>query len=160
VYGFTIILAAFLTGIALGSAVYGALAKVLRTAVPGTRRVVARFGITQVAIGIAALLVTVYLRDVPANAVRLQRYFLGTEAASFQARVWANFSLAFLYMVVPALFMGAAFPIAGEALAGHRKAVGRAVGDVLAANTAGAILGGRQRAPADPCLASSGPPRS
>ena len=141
VYGFAIILVAFLTGIALGSAVYGALARVVLTAVPGTRRVVARFGMTQVAIGITALLVTVYLRDIPANAVRLQSYFLGTEAASFQARVWANFSLAFLYMVVPALFMGAAFPIAGEALAGHRKAVGRAVGDVLAANTVGAILG-------------------
>lgn len=141
VYGFAIILVAFLTGIALGSAAYGALARVILTAVPGTRRVVARFGMTQVAIGITALLVTVYLRDIPANAVRLQGYFLGTEAASFQARVWANFSLAFLYMVVPALFMGAAFPIAGEALAAHRKAVGRAVGDVLAANTVGAILG-------------------
>ena len=102
---------------------------------------VAWFGLTQVVIGITALLVTVYLRDIPANAVRLQSYFLGTEAASFRARVWANFSLAFLYMVVPALFMGAAFPIAGEALAAHRKAVGRAVGDVLAANTVGAILG-------------------
>jgi spermidine synthase len=141
VYGFAIILVAFLTGIALGSAAYGALARVVLTAVPGTRRVVARFGMTQVAIGITALLVTVYLRDIPANAVRLQSYFLGTEAASFQARVWANFALAFLYMVVPALFMGAAFPIAGEALAAHRKAVGRAVGDVLAANTVGAILG-------------------
>jgi spermidine synthase len=141
VYGFTVILVAFLTGIALGSEAYGLLAKVLRIGVPGTRRLVSWFGWTQFVIGTTALMVTVYLRDIPANAVRLQGYFLGTEAASFQARVWANFALAFLYMVVPALFMGAAFPIAGEALARHRKAVGRAVGDVLAVNTVGAILG-------------------
>jgi spermidine synthase len=141
VYGFTIILVAFLTGIALGSKAYGAVVKLFRVANPATTRVVSWFGMTQVIIGITALLVTVYLRDIPANAVRLQNYFLGDGAASFQARVWANFALAFLYMVVPALFMGAAFPIAGEALARHRNAVGRAVGDVLAANTIGAILG-------------------
>ena len=44
-------------------------------------------------------------------------------------------------MVVPAFFMGAAFPIAGEVLARAPKGVGRAVGDVLSDNTVGAILG-------------------
>ena len=88
-----------------------------------------------------ALLVTAYLRDVPANAIRLQSFFLESGAASFRTRVWASFALAFLYMVVPALFMGAAFPLAGEALARGRKGVGRVVGDVLAVNTVGALLG-------------------
>jgi spermidine synthase len=140
VYGFTILLVAFLTGIALGSKAYGALVSILRTD-PGPRRVVAWFGTTQVAIGITALAVTVYLRDIPANAVRLHAYFIGTGFESFRGRVWANFSLAFLYMLVPAFFMGAAFPMAGEVVARYRRAVGRAVGDVLAANTVGAILG-------------------
>lgn len=141
VYGFTIILVAFLSGIALGSAAYGALVRVLRGGSPGPRSVAAWFGVTQVIIGVTALVATVYLRDIPANTVRLQNYFLGAGAVSFQARVWANFALAVLYMLVPALFMGAAFPIAGEALALRRRAVGRAVGDVLGANTVGAILG-------------------
>jgi len=141
VYGFTTILVAFLTGIALGSGAYGALVRISGAAAPKTNRLVAWFGMTQVVIGITALLVTVYLRDVPANAIRLQGYFLDPEAASFQGRVWAGFALAFLYMVVPALFMGAAFPLAGEVLARQRRAVGRAVGDVLASNTVGSILG-------------------
>ena len=141
VYGFTIILVAFLTGIALGSEAYGVLVRAFKTRTPGTRGVVVWFGMTQVAIGITALVVTVYLRDIPANAIRLQTYFLGAGAESFKVRVWANFSLAFLYMVVPALFMGAAFPIAGEARARYGKGTGRSVGDVLAANTIGAILG-------------------
>ncbi len=141
VYGFTIILAAFLTGIALGSEAYGVLVRTAGNRISGARRVVASFGLTQVAIGITALVVTVYLRDIPANAIRLQSYFLGAGSESFAMRASANFSLAFLYMVVPALFMGAAFPIAGEALSRYRKGTGRAVGDVLAANTVGAILG-------------------
>lgn len=141
VYGFTIILAAFLTGIALGSEAYGVLVRPAGNRISGARRVVASFGVTQVAIGITALVVTVYLRDIPGNAIRLQSYFLGAGSESFAMRASANFSLAFLYMVVPALFMGAAFPIAGEALSRYRKGTGRAVGDVLAANTVGAILG-------------------
>ncbi len=141
VYGFTIILAAFLTAIALGSATYGIWVKIFGKAVPSPRRVVVWFGITQVIVGITALVVTVYFRDMPANAVRLQNYFLGTGIAPFQARAWASFTLAFLYVLVPAGFMGVAFPLAGEALARDRKATGRAVGDLLAANTVGAILG-------------------
>ena len=141
VYGFTIILVAFLTGIALGSKAYGLLVKLFRHGDPGTRRVVAWFGVTQLVIGIAAFVVTVFLRDVPANTVRLQNLFFGTAFVAFRVKVWANFALAFMYMVVPALFMGAAFPLAGEVMARHRKAVGRAVGDVLASNTVGALLG-------------------
>lgn len=141
VYGFTIILVAFLTGIALGSKAYGALARILGQEVPPTRRIVTAFGLTQLAIGITALLATVFLRDVPANAVRLQAYFSGGAPALFAARAWGNFTLAFLHMLVPALFMGAAFPIAGEAVARYRRATGQAVGETLAANTVGAILG-------------------
>lgn len=141
VYGFTIMLVAFLTGIALGSKAYGVVGKVFSGARPDASRYVAWFGITQVAISVTALLVTVYLRDIPANAVRLQGYFFGTELGSFRGRTWANFSLAFFYMLVPAMFMGAAFPLAGEVVARERRAVGRAVGDVLASNTVGAILG-------------------
>ena len=141
VYGFTTIVAAFLTGIAVGSKAYGALVNVPRLTNRGPRRVIGWFGATQVLIGITALLVTIYLRDIPANAVRLQNLLTGSDNLSFQARIWGGFVLAFLYMVVPAVLMGAAFPMAGDAVAAHRKLVGRAVGDVLASNTVGAILG-------------------
>ena len=141
VYGFTIILVAFLAGIALGSEAYGAVVRIFGRTSHGPRAAVAWFGLTQVIIGIAALLVTVYLRDIPANAIRLQGYVLGTALESFRARVWANFTLSFLYVVVPAFFMGVAFPLAGEVIVRQRRAIGRGVGEVLAANTVGAILG-------------------
>ena len=141
VYGFTIMLVAFLAGIALGSEAYGALVKVLHRPAPTPRGAVVRFGATQVLIGLSALLVTIYLRDIPVTAVRLQQYVAGAERLSFEGRVWAGFALAFLYMLVPAMLMGAAFPMAAAAVARHGKPVGRAVGDVLASNTVGAILG-------------------
>jgi len=141
VYSFTTMLVAFLAGIALGGEAYGLLPKFFKVEDIGTSRSVSWFGGVQVIIGVTALLVTIYIRDIPANSVRLQNYFLGMGISPFGVRVWSNFTLAFLYMVVPAFFMGVAFPLAGKVHAEYRKVVGRAVGEVLAYNTLGAILG-------------------
>jgi len=141
VYGFTIMLATFLTGIALGSTTYGLLLNLIPSANPDARNQVHAFGIVQFGIGFSALVVTVYIRDLPVHAIALQEFFLNRGLDVFNARQWANLSLAFFYMVVPAFFMGLAFPIAGRVITGLRKQVGHAVGNVLAFNTVGAILG-------------------
>ncbi len=141
VYSFTIMLIAFLAGIALGSKAYGLFLKVFGVKEAGHTRVISWFGIVQVIIGVTAFLVTVSIRDIPANSIWLQTYFLQTGISAFGMRVWSSFALAFLYMVIPAFFMGVAFPLAGEAHAKRGRAVGRAVGEVLACNTVGAILG-------------------
>ena len=141
VYGFTIMLVAFLTGIALGSKAYGLVRSLVGGRAPALGLTIMGFGLVQVAIGGTAFLVTFFLRDVPMVAVRLHGVFFQSPTGSFGARAWSNFALAFLYMVVPAFFMGAAFPLAGEVHARYRRAVGRAVGEVLAYNTVGAILG-------------------
>jgi spermidine synthase len=142
VYGFTIMLVAFLTGIALGSKVYGLVTAILWPRKrAGDSLVITAFGIVQVMIGITALLVTVFLRDVPVNAVRIQGLFLQSGVVDFAARQWSSFALAFLYMMGPAFLMGIAFPLAGEVHVRRRQTVGSAVGEVLAYNTVGAVLG-------------------
>jgi spermidine synthase len=141
VYSFTTMLVAFLTGIALGSEVYGLLPKFFRIMETQAKRSISWFGIVQVLIGVTALLVTFSIRDIPVNSVRLQNFFLGEGISSFGLRTWSNFLLAFFYMVVPAFFMGVAFPLAGEVYAEYKRKVGSAVGEVLAYNTVGAILG-------------------
>jgi spermidine synthase len=141
VYSFTTMLVAFLAGIALGGETYGLLPKFFKIKDRGTSRSISWFGGVQVIIGVTALLVTIYIRDIPGNSVRLQNDFLGMGIGSFSVRVWSNFTLAFFYMVVPAFFMGVAFPLAGKVHAEYRKVVGGAVGEVLAYNTLGAILG-------------------
>ncbi len=141
VYGFTVMLVAFLVGIALGSKAYGLAMAFAGGEESRPRRAIIWFGVVEILAGLTAFAVTVFIRDVPANAVRVQAVFSPGGAASFAVRVWSSFALAFLYMVIPAFFLGAAFPLAAEIHARSRKAVGRAVGEVLACNTLGAILG-------------------
>ncbi len=141
VYSFTTMLVAFLSGIALGSEVYGLQPKFFRLKESRAERSILWFGIVQVIIGVTALLVTLFIRDIPVNSVRLQNFLLGTGTSSFKVRTWSNFLLAFFYMIVPAFFMGVAFPLAGKLYAEYKKKVGSAVGEVLAYNTVGAILG-------------------
>ena len=141
VYSFTVMLVAFLAGIALGSQAYGVALKLFRVRDAGPKGAILWFGIVQVVIGMTALLVTIQLRDIPANTIRLQGLVLNLGISPFAARVWSGFALAFLYMVVPAFFMGVAFPLAGAVRAAYRNAVGRGVGEVLAYNTIGAIFG-------------------
>lgn len=145
VYGFTIMLVAFLSGIGTGSAAYGMFLKLS----PGFRKRFANspaasvigFGLVQVIIGITAIFVTLYIRDLPTNSLFLQEDFLGRGMGLFAARQWASFAIAFSYMFVPAFFMGVAFPMAGKVRAKYRTVAGRAVGEVMAYNTVGAILG-------------------
>lgn len=141
VYSFTTMLVAFLTGIALGSAAFGLLPRIFRLKERGTGRSILWFGIVQVVIGAAALLVTVSIRHLPHNAIHMQNFFSGTDTDTFIVRLWARFVLAYLYMFVPAFFMGVAFPLAGKVHAEYKRLVGSAVGEVLAYNTTGAILG-------------------
>jgi spermidine synthase len=141
VYSFTTMLVAFLAGIALGSEAYGLLPKFFKIKDKGINRSILWFGGVQVIIGFTALLVTVFIRDIPANSIRLQNYFLGMGISSFGVRSWSNFTLSFFYMAVPAFFMGVAFPLAGKIHAEYKKMVGSAVGEILAYNTVGAIFG-------------------
>lgn len=144
VYGFTLMLVAFLTGIASGSGAYGLWARRLRPHEAGgcpVSKMIGGFGLVQVIIGVCALAVTVLIRDLPSRGLFLQDFFMTHGTDLFRARQLANFALAFSYMFIPAFFMGVAFPLAGTLDACRRRKVGHAVGEVLTCNTLGAILG-------------------
>jgi spermidine synthase len=142
VYGFTVMLMAFLTGIALGSEAYGLIFRTLPSqAGTGQGRIVGFFGFVQLIIGGSALLVTIYIRDLPVHAFYLRNFFASTGLNAFDARQWANIALAFSYLLIPSFFMGLAFPLAGEVAAFAQKKIGHTVGRVLTYNTIGAILG-------------------
>jgi len=141
VYGFSIMLIAFLTGIAFGSKSYGLFRIIFHLKERDWISMVFGFGIVQFIIGIAAIVVTFYIRDLPTLSIQLRNYFLDMGLGQFHSRQWANLALAFSYMFVPAFFMGLAFPVAGTVNALHKKQIGHAVGDILAYNTVGAILG-------------------
>lgn len=140
VYGFTIMLVAFLTGIALGSETYGLLLKLLPSFGNDIRKQAAGFGVVQFTIGLSALFVTIHIRDLPAHSLLLREWF-SSAASVFNARQGANLTIAFAYMFFPAFFMGLAFPLAAGVTAESGRKVGHAVGSVLSYNTIGAIFG-------------------
>ncbi|MCK9419641.1 MAG: fused MFS/spermidine synthase [Nitrospirae bacterium] len=146
-YGFTLLLMAFLTGIGLGSAAYGLMIKRSGMRPDGTTgyglNSVIGFGLTQVMIGIAALLVTLHIRDLPTYSAFLYDavHNLKSNLDPFKTSQLVNFVLAFSFLFVPAFFMGIAFPLAGAIHSRHKKQVGSVVGEILSYNTIGAILG-------------------
>ncbi len=147
VYGFTLLLIAFLAGIGLGSTAYGLFAKMSETRTKGAEnhsmRSVIGFGLVQVIIGVSALFVTLHIRNLPTDAVFVHDFFhkLHMGIRPFKSRQLANFVLAFSFMFVPAFFMGVAFPLAGKIHGQYKKLIGHAVGEILSYNTLGAILG-------------------
>jgi len=147
VYGFTLLLMAFLAGIGLGSAAYGLFLKITgargKKAVNHSRSSIVGFGMVQVIIGVSALVVTLHIRELPTHAAFVYDYFhnLHMGIRPFKTSQLANFVLAFSFMFFPAFFMGVAFPLAGKIHGQHKKLVGHAVGEILSYNTIGAILG-------------------
>ena len=144
-YGFTLLLMAFLSGIGLGSAVFGIYCRFTdrpdrEPSPPG--RAITLFGVVQVLIGVTALAATLQFRNLPGYVTLLHGFFLDLKwGDQFQLMQLANFVLAFSFMFVPAFFMGVAFPLAGSIHCRYRRLIGSAVGELLSFNTIGAILG-------------------
>ncbi|UCD75936.1 MAG: fused MFS/spermidine synthase [Phycisphaerales bacterium] len=130
-YSFTIMLAAFLIGIALGSWIH---------AFAPLRRVQesVQFGTALVLIGISSLIVSQWIPRLPEYAVRLNMKFYGGLVG---VRAGTTLLLSFLVMLVPCVFMGIAFPLAGQARARIKERFGESIGDLVGFNTVGAIAG-------------------
>ena len=141
VYSYTLMLVAFLIGIAAGGAVFRPARRWLVFNCSGLGRSVLVFGLIQICIGALAALVSYALRDLPNHALAVEALFQELYTPGNGTRQATNFALALLYMLVPAFFMGLAFPLAGDIVARIRGTVSEAVGETLTYNTVGAILG-------------------
>jgi predicted membrane-bound spermidine synthase len=134
VFAFAIVLATYLAGLAIGSAIYTRLAD-------RVRQPWSVFGLLIGAAALAAMLeiasVGPWLMNRQSDVENAVRAATGNELAAMCAR----FAIAALGIVfVPTLLLGAAFPAALRLTAETRRA-GRDVGRVLALNTAGGIAG-------------------
>ncbi len=130
-YSFSIMLAAFLIGIAIGSAIHAAR-PLAPAALPRT------FGALFVAIGCTALVASLALPGLPERAIELNLAIYGDLS---RIRPLTTFLVAFAMMVVPCVLIGIAFPMANEARLRLARATSRSVGDTLGLNTLGSIAG-------------------
>lgn len=129
-YAFTIMLATFLFGIALGSVLVG---RYLVHRKPG----LGLLAVCQILIGALALGTAAIFGLLPDAFVSL----FGAVGENYPLFLMANFLLCFLVMVPATLFMGASFPVASALVVENFGSSGQRIGLLYAGNTVGAILG-------------------
>jgi spermidine synthase len=135
VFGVTIhaastVLAAFMAGLAIGSAGAGRLADAVR-------RPLAAFAVAEALVAVAALATPFALRAVEAVYLGLNTVSGGWPLTLAVAR----FALSFAVLVVPATLMGATLPLVVKSAVTRGAILGRQVSLLYAANTAGAVIG-------------------
>ncbi len=130
VYAFTLTLAAFILGLATGSA----LASWLLPRLADARRSLA---VVQSAIGVSALILLPFLGDLPLRVAGQMDAVQG----SFGRLLLIQSGLILIFVFIPTLFIGAVFPLACRMAGAASGGVGRSVAAVYTWNTAGSILG-------------------
>jgi spermidine synthase len=131
-YSFTVMLAAFLIGIWIGSWLH-ALFPLRRIPIH------AQLGGVMILIGVSSFLASYAIPRLPDIVVQLNVGIYG----SMEPRIRPATALlaGFVVMLVPSVFMGVAFPLSGEARARLGPSFGRSAGDTLGWNTLGSVVG-------------------
>jgi spermidine synthase len=129
VYGFSLTIGCFILGLAVGGAI-GARA--------GSRvkDVAAAFAGLQIAVAVLGAFTSPALEWLPVRMMSLA----GT-ATSFGGLLLAQAAIAGLIVSIPAVALGAMFPLLAKLAVGAKESSGAAVGKLYAWNTAGTILG-------------------
>jgi spermidine synthase len=137
IYGFVLMLATVLAGIAVG----GALGGLLVRARPQRRTATTVFALLEVGIGLAAVLALAAFGSVftDLTALRDQGPSLLMRFVRTDLRLMAV--LCVLTVLPAALLMGATFPVAARLWAAGESSLGQKLGGVYAGNVAGAIVG-------------------
>ena len=132
VYAFTVVLVAFLVGIALGSAISARL-------VDRLRNILIWFAGIEILLGISIILLSPFLGELPFWFLGIYKNF----SQSFLNLQFGLFLLSFLVMILPTFLMGMAFPVVVKAYLRIQtnERIGSDVGKVYAANTVGGVFG-------------------
>ncbi len=129
VYAISIVISAFMAGLALGSAWFGRLGD--RFAQP-----LRAYALMEIGIGAAALVLPFVFRAI-ASAAATGESGLGP---AFSSGLF-GFVASFVMLLVPTTLMGGTLPVLSRYLTGFSLARGASIGGLYAANTIGAIVG-------------------
>lgn len=126
----SVVLAAFMSGLALGSHLLGSRAD-------GAASPLRLYALCEIGVAASALLASLAMEQLAPIYVGLARMFSESRPVLHVAR----FSLAFALILIPTTLMGATLPILGRNAVRGLGHLGRRVSRLYAVNTAGAILG-------------------
>jgi len=132
-YSFSLMLAAFISGITLGSFLISRF-------MPEERFTFLCFGLCEAGIAFALIFSIPLYERLPFYFLGIYKIFAKTREtfALFEA---AKFFLCFLVMVLPTIFLGMALPLASRIATCRPGFLGKKIGGVFAFNTIGNILG-------------------
>lgn len=132
-YSFTLMLSAFITGLALGSLTVGI--------VPWMRRnPLLAFSLAEIAIGLVVLVTLPTYERLPYVFWKWSS-LLSRTVGAFNLLNLLKYALCFLVMAVPTFFSGMTLPLAIKAVARRDEHIGRDSGFIYGANTAGTLVG-------------------
>jgi spermidine synthase len=130
VYAFSLILAIFILGLALGTVCFARW-------MTRFKDLIKVFGLLQIGIGISALAALPFFGEIPF----VNRWVYQNWDVDFTVVQGANFLIIFTLLFAPTFFMGGQFPVVVKLLTRGISNLGRDVGRVYASNTVGTIVG-------------------
>jgi spermidine synthase len=130
VYAFSLILAIFILGLALGTVCFSRW-------MTRFKDLIKVFGFLQIGIGISALAALPFFGEIPF----VNRWVYQNWDVDFTVVQWSNFLIIFSLLFAPTFFMGGQFPVVVKLLTRGISNLGRDVGRVYASNTVGTIIG-------------------
>ncbi len=130
VYAFSLILATFILGLALGTAGFSRL-------IPRIGDPMKAYGLTQITIGVSSLFIIPLFGNIPF----VNRWIYENWGLQFEFIQLTNFLIIFTLLFPPTFFMGAQFPLVIKLTARKLESLGSHVGRAYACNTFGTIVG-------------------
>ncbi len=137
VYGFVLMLATVLAGIAIGGALGGLFTR-WRTS---GRQATVTFGVLELGIGLAAVLALTAFGSVYSELLAVRDSGTPLLARFVRTDLRLMATLCVLTVLPAALLMGATFPVAARLWAAGSSSLGQRLGGIYAGNVAGAIVG-------------------
>ncbi len=134
VYSFSLVLIAFLIGLAFGSAVFTKLLKRINDPIKA-------LGFVELGVVGAAMLNYLYMDDLPKVFAKLVTTQISVYAQNVGLIQFLMFAVAALAVFPATFFMGATFPLTIRIISRGFTKVGKDVGSVYALNTLGSICG-------------------
>jgi len=130
VYALSTMLSTFMAGLAIGAYIGG------RVADRG-KNLILYFGLLELGIGVFGIITVPLIYSIPPIYFKLYKAFHINPSIYFVSQFLLSASI----MLLPAIFMGATFPIISKRLTEDISTLGKSVGSAYSLNTVGAVLG-------------------
>lgn len=132
-YSFTLMLIAFISGIALGSLIVSFIIKKIKNKL-------AFLAFCQIATALSMILMLPIYQRLPYFLMQLSEMVVNTPD-NFSTFLSLEFLLCFIIMVVPTIFSGMSLPVASRIVSQDIKLLGKSVGGIFSINTIGSVIG-------------------